>query len=398
VNQALLQVRALRKAFGRKQVLDGVDLEVTAGRITTIVGKSGTGKTVLLKCVAGLLDADSGDILVDGSAPGLIDRSTGERRVSYMFQNNALFDAMTATENVALPLIESSSLPRRDIFRRVGALLEKLDLRDAGNRYPAELSGGMQKRVALARTLITNPRLVLFDEPTTGLDPIRKNAVLEMIARYRQAFGFTALMVTHDLPEALYVSDTVAVLEAGKVVFTGTPTELEAADNRDGTDRTRSEEVLRRELAGASSWAEFQSQFGNLCADASHIVGLTLRRQGAALSAADRFASFDIIRGLAASLAPRPWACGRACLPDSRSLLLAVRRPGVDGDSILAEVTATAAAAGLTSPDGAQAPFRIEGATLDLRAHGACPERARTMLASAVKLFDARPVKTSLPT
>lgn len=385
----LLQILGLRKSFGDKVVLDGVDLEVPSGRITTIVGKSGTGKTVLLKCIAGLQDADSGDILVDGSAPGLIDRSTGERRVSYMFQNNALFDAMTAAENIALPLIESSGIPRRDIFRRVGALLEKLDLRDAANRYPAELSGGMQKRVALARTLITNPRLVLFDEPTTGLDPIRKNAVLEMIARYRQAFGFTALMVTHDLPEALYVSDIVAVLEGGRVAFVGSPTELEAADNRDGTDRTRSEEVLRRDLVGAVSWADFQQGFARLCGQASHVVGLTLRRQGTALSAADRFASFDIIRGLAQALTQRPWTCDRVCLPDSRSLLFAVKRPGESEQDVLRDVTAAAVDAGWALREGT-GPFRIEGAALDLAAPGAAPEQARSMLGRAHRLFDIR--------
>jgi len=145
---------------------------------------------------------------------------------SYMFQNNALFDSMTAFENVALPLLEANRLKKAEIRERVDGMLEQLELGDSAQSYPGELSGGMKKRVALARALITDPRIVLFDEPTTGLDPERKFGVFEMIADYRERFGFTALLVSHDIPEVFEVSDRVAWLDEGTIKFFGPPSEI----------------------------------------------------------------------------------------------------------------------------------------------------------------------------
>jgi phospholipid/cholesterol/gamma-HCH transport system ATP-binding protein len=145
-----------------------------------------------------------------------------------MFQNNALFDSLTAAENVALPLQEGSKLKKSEVRERVTAMLEHLELMDSAQRYPGELSGGMKKRVALARALITNPQVVLFDEPTTGLDPERKFSVFEMIADYRERFGFTALLVSHDIPEVFEISDRVAWLDEGIIKFFGKPSELDA--------------------------------------------------------------------------------------------------------------------------------------------------------------------------
>ncbi|WPJ96537.1 ATP-binding cassette domain-containing protein [Coraliomargarita algicola] len=226
---AFLKIRGLKKHFGDKHVLDGVDLDVAAASVTTIIGKSGIGKSVLLKCIANLLRADAGTIELEGKAIAHSRRranSDGGVSFSYMFQNNALFDSLTAFDNVALPLREASRLGRAEVKQRVDEMLGHLELSDSADRFPGELSGGMKKRVALGRALITKPQLVLFDEPTTGLDPERKFSVFEMIADYRERFGFTALLVSHDIPEVFEISDRVAWLDGGKIQFFGQPEDL----------------------------------------------------------------------------------------------------------------------------------------------------------------------------
>jgi phospholipid/cholesterol/gamma-HCH transport system ATP-binding protein len=226
---SFLKIRGLKKHFGDKRVLDGIDLDVAAASVTTIIGKSGIGKSVLLKCIANLLEPDAGTIELDDQAISRSRRTahsdTGVS-FSYMFQNNALFDSLTAFENVALPLREASKLNKAEIQERVDDMLAHLELSDSANRYPGELSGGMKKRVALGRALITKPQVVLFDEPTTGLDPERKFSVFEMIADYRERFGFTALLVSHDIPEVFEISDRVAWLDEGQIKFFGKPEDL----------------------------------------------------------------------------------------------------------------------------------------------------------------------------
>lgn len=235
MSESFLQIRGLKKHFGTKQVLDGVDLSIARASVTTIIGKSGIGKSVLLKCIANLLSPDAGEILLDGTSV-FLNRQRADQEggftFSYMFQHNALFDSMTTFENVAMPLREAVGLSETEAQVKVAELLELLDLSDAGSRYPAELSGGMQKRVALARALVTKPEVVLFDEPTTGLDPERKFGVFDMIADYRERFGFTALLVSHDIPEVFEISDKVAWLDAGKIRFFGDPSELQANSPR----------------------------------------------------------------------------------------------------------------------------------------------------------------------
>ncbi|TVP80244.1 MAG: ATP-binding cassette domain-containing protein [Puniceicoccaceae bacterium] len=229
--EAFLKIRGLKKHFGDKRVLDGVDLDVAPASVTTIIGKSGTGKSVLLKCIASLLTPDGGTIELDGQAISKTRRSTSEEAgplFSYMFQNNALFDSLTAFDNIALPLREATRLNTGEIDQRVGAMLDQLELSESGGSYPGELSGGMKKRVALGRALITKPQVVLFDEPTTGLDPVRKFSVFEMIADYRARFGFTALVVSHDIPEVFEISDQVAWLDEGLIKFFGKPEALGA--------------------------------------------------------------------------------------------------------------------------------------------------------------------------
>mgnify|MGYP001594777146 CR=1 FL=1 len=226
-----LKIRGLKKHFGETRVLDGVDLEVARASVTTIIGKSGIGKSVLLKCIANLLTPDAGEIELAGKSIARSRRGSKAQdgvSFSYMFQNNALFDSLTAFENIALPLLEASHLKKAEIRDKVEAMLKHLELQDSATRYPGELSGGMKKRVALARALITNPQVVLFDEPTTGLDPERKFSVFEMIADYRERFGFTALLVSHDIPEVFEISDRVAWLDGGVIKFFGKPSELDA--------------------------------------------------------------------------------------------------------------------------------------------------------------------------
>ena len=226
---SFLKIRGLKKHFSDKRVLDGIDLNVAAASVTTIIGKSGIGKSVLLKCIANLLQPDAGTIELDGQAISQSRRtaqSDSGVSFSYMFQNNALFDSLTAFENVALPLREASKLNKAEIQERVDEMLAHLELSDSADRYPGELSGGMKKRVALGRALITKPQVVLFDEPTTGLDPERKFSVFEMIADYRERFGFTALLVSHDIPEVFEISDQVAGLDEEQIKFFGKPEDL----------------------------------------------------------------------------------------------------------------------------------------------------------------------------
>ncbi len=213
-----LLIRGLSKAFGDQVILDGIDLDIPLGEHTTLIGRSGIGKSVFLKCIAGLLQPDAGTLLLDSGAP--------VPHCSYLFQQNALFDSLTVFENVALPVREKEKISSAELRKRVMDMLEKLDLQDAVQKYPAEISGGMQKRVALARALITQPEIILFDEPTTGLDPERKFSVFDMIRQYRQQFGFTVIMVSHDVPEVFEISDQVAWLDQGKIAFWGSPSDL----------------------------------------------------------------------------------------------------------------------------------------------------------------------------
>jgi phospholipid/cholesterol/gamma-HCH transport system ATP-binding protein len=222
----ILEVNGLRKQFGAHVVLDSVSLVVPRGSIVSLLGRSGTGKSVFLKCLASLLTPDSGEVRFEN---GLLDGF--RRRCSYLFQGNALFDSLTALENVSLPLEQTTMLNRREIGQAARDALKSLGLDKFADHYPAQMSGGMQKRLALARALVTRPELVLFDEPTAGLDPTARKAVFDMIVHYRQEFDFTAVVVTHDVQEALAASDHVALLEGGRIYFEGTPTEFIASDD-----------------------------------------------------------------------------------------------------------------------------------------------------------------------
>lgn len=220
----LLKVEGLSKRFGELEVLKGASLDVPRGRLVAVLGRSGSGKSVFLKCLVDVLQPDAGEIAFEGrtlTRGDVAARADFRRRCSFLFQSNALFDSLTALENVALPLEQTTDLPASEVRERSLEALRQLELEQHGDRYPGQLSGGMQKRLALARAIVTRPELVLFDEPTAGLDPLRRNAVFTMIAKYQRQFGFTAVVVTHDVPEALTAADQVALLDGGRMAFQG---------------------------------------------------------------------------------------------------------------------------------------------------------------------------------
>jgi phospholipid/cholesterol/gamma-HCH transport system ATP-binding protein len=230
----LIEFRDVYKTLGTTQVLRGTSLSVPKGQITTIIGKSGTGKSVFFKHIIGLLKPDAGEIICDGKPMSTMTRAElweWRGKFSYMFQNMALFDSMTVYENIALPLDQGTDLPRREIRSRVHTRLGQLDLEGIDTKYPSELSGGMQKRVAMARALVTDPEIILFDEPTTGLDPIRKNAVHSMISEYQSKFGFTVMLISHEIPDVFLITQKLAMLDEGKIIFEGPPEDLQNVDN-----------------------------------------------------------------------------------------------------------------------------------------------------------------------
>ncbi len=230
MNNALIQFIDVSKSFGTQEVLKRINLTVNRGEITTIIGMSGVGKSVLLKHVIGLISPDSGDILYQGVSLSRLSRNEKreiKKKFSYMFQGTALFDSMTVYENIALPLKEKSKLSENHIQKIVMEKMGQLDLMEIGDKYPSQLSGGMKKRAALARALVTEPEIVLFDEPTTGLDPIRRNAVHSMISEYQKKFGFTAVVVSHDIPDIFYISQKLIMLHEGNILFEGSPNELQ---------------------------------------------------------------------------------------------------------------------------------------------------------------------------
>ncbi len=230
----MIEIIDLHKSFNGHPVLRGVNLQIHKGEAHVIIGRSGCGKSVLLKHIIGLLRPDKGDVVVDGLALSRLKRREMyrvRRKIGMLFQNSALFDSMTVEENIALGVREHRMFPEAEIRDRVAELLEMVGLPGIQHMYPAELSGGMRKRVALARALMMQPEYVLYDEPTTGLDPIMADSINELMIRINEAMGVTSVVVTHDMASAYKVGDKMSMLEEGKVIFTGTPEEIQAGDN-----------------------------------------------------------------------------------------------------------------------------------------------------------------------
>ena len=252
----LIELNGVVKSLGLNRVLDGINLSIQRGEITAIIGKSGSGKSVLLKHIIGLLEPDGGTIRFDGknrSEMSPAEKKALKQKFSYVFQDTALFDFLNVIENVSLPLAERKGIPKAEIQRRVRDKLQQLDLHDVDLKYPAQLSGGMKKRVALARALVTDPEIVLFDEPTTGLDPIRKNAVHSMILDYQRRFGFTGVVVSHEIPDIFFIAQRVAMIDEGRIRFEGTPDEIQQAADPEVRNFIEGLESPRDELTGITS-------------------------------------------------------------------------------------------------------------------------------------------------
>jgi phospholipid/cholesterol/gamma-HCH transport system ATP-binding protein len=230
----MIKVEQLTKSFGGQPVLRGLDLEVPTGSITIVIGRSGGGKSVFLKHLLGLIRPDAGRVVVDGvEFTGLSGRAVDQVRSRYgvVFQGGALFDSLTCAENVAFPLREKTRLSRSAIAARVEAALGQVGLAGVGPKYPGQVSGGMRKRVAIARALVTEPEIIFFDEPTTGLDPVLVNSIHRLIRQLHQRLQFTAVMVSHEIPEIFEIADTVAMLHDGRIVEVGPPRAIQDSAN-----------------------------------------------------------------------------------------------------------------------------------------------------------------------
>jgi phospholipid/cholesterol/gamma-HCH transport system ATP-binding protein len=260
----LIEFRNVTKRFGSRTILDRVSLEIHEGQTTTIIGKSGTGKSVLLKHMIGLLDPTEGEILfrgkpIDRMSRHELDDSRGQ--FSYCFQNNALFDSLTVFQNIALPLLQTTKMGKKEIEAKGMERIDQLELSEVPHKYPSELSGGMQKRVALARALITDPKIVLFDEPTTGQDPIRKNAIFSMIVHNQKKFGFTTIMISHDIPDVFFISDRIVALYDRQIIFQGAYEEIVALKHPMVDEFVKSLEHFQDELTGLYSKKTFNKLY-----------------------------------------------------------------------------------------------------------------------------------------
>lgn len=227
----MIEFRGVHKAFGDRVVLDGVDLDVPTGQTTVILGASGSGKSVLLKHIVGLVEPDQGDVRVGGESVPDLDYDGLQalrRRIGFVFQFAALFDSMTIDQNLRLAL-EHRKLPPDEVAARVAESLRLVELEGVEGRYPAELSGGMRKRVGIARAISLRPEYILYDEPTSGLDPVTTAVMDELMVRTREALGITGVVVSHDLRSAFRVGDRVAMLHDGRIRAAGTVAEIQAS-------------------------------------------------------------------------------------------------------------------------------------------------------------------------
>ena len=235
MNGPKIRIRGLRKSFGEKLVLDGLDLDVMPQTSTVVIGGSGVGKSVLLKCVLGLLEPDAGTIEIDGRdilRLGRAEREQVRAQIGMLFQNGALFDSLPVWENVAFGLLAQRKLSRREARPRAAEILGQLGLGPSvGELYPAELSGGMQKRVALARAIAARPDIMFFDEPTTGLDPIMGAVIDGLIGDCVKRLGSTAVAITHDMASARRIGDQIAMLHHGRIIWSGPPAALMESGN-----------------------------------------------------------------------------------------------------------------------------------------------------------------------
>ncbi len=230
----MIQVEDLHKSFNGFEVLRGASLHVERGEVVALIGRSGYGKSVFIKHLAGLMKPDRGRVLVDGQDISRLNaRDLGRlrSRFGFLFQGGALFDSLNVFDNVAFPLREKTKLGEKEINDRVLYELEQVGLTGSEHKFPAEISGGMLKRAALARALVREPEIMFFDEPTTGLDPITANAILSLIANCHKRLKFTGIIVTHEIPKIFTIVEKVAMLHEGKILLAGSPQEILKSDN-----------------------------------------------------------------------------------------------------------------------------------------------------------------------
>ncbi len=233
-SSAIVELRDVHKRFGQQVVLDGVNVAIERGKTTVILGPSGCGKSVLLKCIVGLLRPDRGQVFFNTQRVDTLSESkyaTVRRHIGFVFQLSALFDSMDIFENLAFPFREHTRLKEPEIRRRVVRALRLVDLRGIEQKLPSQLSGGQQKRVAVARAVIQKPELVLYDEPTTGLDPVRAAGINSLIKKLKQELGVTSIVVTHDLESARAIGDRVLLLIGGRFIADGTFAEVADSDD-----------------------------------------------------------------------------------------------------------------------------------------------------------------------
>lgn len=234
MNEVMISLRQLTMAFGSKVVLDELDLDVYKGETLAVIGPSGSGKSTVIKVLTGLLAPTSGSVQIEGQeTSGFDDDAWDELRchMGVVFQYSALFDFLSVCENVAFGLRRHFKLPEEEIQRRVAALLEMVGMPDTQSMMPAELSGGMKKRVGLARALAMQPQVVFYDEPTSGLDPVMTMTISRLIRKTQQTLGVTSVLVTHDMESAYFAADRIAMLYKGKIVQVGTPDEIKRSRN-----------------------------------------------------------------------------------------------------------------------------------------------------------------------
>ena len=230
-----IQLCGVKKTFGANRVLQGIDLSVPQGKSLVVIGGSGTGKSVMIKCVLGLISPDEGSILVDGHETANVDSRQRDRlmkKFGMLFQGGALFDSLKVWENVAFGLIQGRGMQRRDAYNAAIEKLKAVGLSESvAQLYPAELSGGMQKRVSLARAIAANPEIIFFDEPTTGLDPIMADVINELIIKTVRNLGATALSITHDMASVRKIADYVAMIFQGRIIWCGPVDQLDHSGN-----------------------------------------------------------------------------------------------------------------------------------------------------------------------
>jgi phospholipid/cholesterol/gamma-HCH transport system ATP-binding protein len=234
-NGSMIAVHGLVKTIGAQEILRGVDLDVARGETLAIIGRSGGGKSVLLKHLIGLMRPDAGEIWIEGQ--NIIDMSERNlasirQKVGILFQGSALFDSMTVAENIAFPLREAGERDPKVLRKRVSEMLEVMELQGQEEKMPVNLSGGMKKRVGLARSIIRQPSCILYDEPTSGLDPVVSDSINRLIRRLQQRLGVTGIVVTHDMKNAFHVADHIAYLHEGKIHFQGRPEELRQSSDQ----------------------------------------------------------------------------------------------------------------------------------------------------------------------